>query len=81
MTYLTQSEESLIKKSCVKSWRGAESKLVQPRILASKTGPQGKKQRMIQGEEGFDFRKTAIRHLVSVELRRFSLDPVINSSS
>ena len=28
-------------------------------------------------EEGFDFRKTAIRHLVSAELRRFPLDPKI----
>ena len=52
LTYLTQSEESLIKKSCVKTLRGAENKLVQLRILASKTGPQGKKQRMFQ-EGGF----------------------------
>ena len=32
---------------------------------------------MFQEEEGFDFRKTAIRHLVSGELRRFSPDSVI----
>ena len=30
--HLTQSEELLIQKSCDKSWRGAECKLVQPRI-------------------------------------------------
>ena len=36
LMYLTQSEESLIKKSCSKTWRSAESKLVQPRILAPK---------------------------------------------
>ena len=76
LTYLTQSEELLIKKSCEKSWRGAESKLIQPRILATKTGPHGKKHRTFQEEEGFDFRKTAVRHLVIAELRRFSLDSV-----
>ena len=45
LTYLTQSEELLIKISCEKSWRGAESKLIQHRILATKTGPHGKKHR------------------------------------
>ena len=57
LTYLTQSEELLIKKSCEKSWRGAESKLVQPRILATKTGPHGKKHRTFQEEEGFIFER------------------------
>ena len=77
LMYLTQSEESLIKKSCSKTWRSAESKLVQPRIMATKTDPQGKKQRMFQEDEGFYFRKAAIRHVISVELRRFSPDSVI----
>ena len=51
--HLTQSEELLIQKSCDKSWRGAECKLVQPRILAMKTGPHGRKHRTFQEEEGF----------------------------
>ena len=50
-SHTSQSEESLIKKSYVKSWRSAESKLVQPRIQASKTGLHGKKQRMFQEDE------------------------------
>ena len=75
LTYLTQSEELWIEKSCEKSWRGAESKLIQPRIQATKTGPHGKKHRTFQEEESFDFRKT-VRHLVSAELRRFSPDSV-----
>ena len=74
---LTQSEESLIKKSCLKTWRSAESKLIQPRILATNTGPQGKKGTMCQEEEDFDLRKAAIRHLISAELQRFSSDSVI----
>ena len=57
LTYLTQSEELLIKKSCEKSCRGAESKLVQPRILAMKIGPHGKKHRTFQEEEGFIFER------------------------
>ena len=70
--HLTQSEELLIQKSCDKSWRGAECKLVQPRILAMKTGPHGRKHRTFPEEEGFDFRESAARRLVSAELRRFS---------
>ena len=42
-----------------------------------KTGPQGRKHRTFQEEQGFDFRKSAARHLVSAELRRFSPDSVI----
>ena len=42
-----------------------------------KTGLQGKKQRMSQEEEGFDFRKTVVRHLVAAELRRVSPDSFI----
>ena len=76
LTHLTQSEELLIQKSCEKSWRGAECKLVEPRILAIKTGPRGRKQRTFQEDESFDFRKTAVRHVVSAELRRFSPDSV-----
>ena len=38
----------LIKKSCEKSWRGAERTLVQPRIVATMTGPHGKKHRRFQ---------------------------------
>ena len=53
LIYLTHSEESLIKKSCSKTWRGADSTLVQPIILATKTGPQRKNQRMFQEEDGF----------------------------
>ena len=67
--HLTQSEELLIQKSSDKSWRGAECKLVQPRILAMKTGPHGRKHRTFQEEEGFDFRESAARRLVSAELR------------
>ena len=76
LMYLTQPEESLIKNSCSKTWRSAESKLVQPRILATKQGFHGKRQRMYQEEDGFDFRKATIRHLISAELRRFSPDSV-----
>ena len=47
------------------------------RSSRDKTGSQGKKHRTFQEEEGFDFRKTAVRHLVSAELRRFSPDSVI----
>ena len=57
-----------------KSWRGAECKLVQPRILATKTGPHGRKHRTLPEEEGFDFRESAARRLVPAELRRFSPD-------
>ena len=77
MTVLTQSEKSLIKKSRVNTWRGAESKLNQFRIPTSKTSSQEKKHNFFQEEEGFDFRMTAIRPLVSAELRRFSPDSVI----
>ena len=73
----TQFEELLIQKSCEKSWRGAECKLVQPRILAMKTGPHRKKHGTFQEEQGFNFRKSTARHLVSAELRRFSPDSVI----
>ena len=72
--HLTQSEDLLIQKSCDKSWMGAECKLVQPRILAMKTGPHGRKHRTFQEEEGFYFRE--LRRLASAELRRFSLDSV-----
>ena len=74
--HLTQSKELLIQKSCDKSWRGAECKLVQPRIVALKTGPHGRKHRTFQEEVGFDFRESAVR-LVSAELRRFSPDSAI----
>ena len=78
--HLTQSEELLIQKSCETSWRGAECKLVQPRILGKKTGPHERKHRTFQEEQRFDLRKSAARHLVSAELRRFSPDSVICSS-
>ena len=68
---LTHSEESLTKKSCFKRLRSAESNFVHPWILATKTGPQGRNREMFQEEQGFDFRKAAIRHLISSELRRF----------
>ena len=51
--HLTQSEEMLIQESCDNSWRGAECTLVQPRILAMKTGPHGRTHRTFQIEEGF----------------------------
>ena len=63
-------------ESCDKPWRGAECKLVQPRILAVKTGPHGRKHRTFQQEEGFDFRESAARRLASAEMRRFSPDSV-----
>ena len=74
--HLTQSEELLIQKSCDKWWRGAECKLVQPGILVMKTGPHGRKHRTFQEEEGFDFRDSGARRLVSEELRCFSPDSV-----
>ena len=46
--HLTQSEELLIQKSCDKSWRRADCKLVQPRILAMNTGSYGRKHRTFQ---------------------------------
>ena len=42
LTHLTQSEELLIKKSFEKSWRGAESKLIQPRILVRRQAHMGR---------------------------------------
>ena len=75
--HLTQSEELFFFKSSDKSRRGVECKLVQPRILAMKTGPHGRKHRTFQEEEDcFDFRESAVRRLVSAELRRFSPDSV-----
>ena len=71
---LTQSEETLVRKSCVKSWRGTECKFGQHRILATKTSPHGRKHRTLQEEKIFDFRKSAVRRLVSAELRRSSPD-------
>ena len=47
LMYLTQSEESLIKNSCSKTWRVADSKLVKPRILATKTGSRCRKKRVL----------------------------------
>ena len=69
--HLTQSEEMLIHKSCDESWRGAECRLVQPRISALKTDPRGRKHRTFQEEESFDFRKSPAR-----EQRRSSSDSV-----
>ena len=74
---VSHTEESLIKNSCSETWRGAESKFVQPRILATKTDHQGKKQGLFREEEGFDFRKAAIRQLISPELRHFFPDSVV----
>ena len=74
--HLTQSQELLIQTSCGKSWRGAECKSVQPRILAVRTGSHGRKHRTFQEEEGFDFWESAVRRLVSAEPRRFSPDSV-----
>ena len=54
-----------------------QAKSVQPRILAMKTGSHGRKHRTFQEEEGFDFRESAARRLVSAELRRFSPDCVM----
>ena len=71
LSCLTQ-EEVLIQKSCLQTWRSAESVLVQPRICATKTGPTGPTQRMFQEEDGFVFRDAATRRLISAELRRFS---------
>ena len=76
LTHLTQSEELLIKKSFEKSWRRAESKLIQPRILVRRQAHMGRDTERFR-KEGFDFRKTAVRLLVSAELRRFSPDSVI----
>ena len=73
---LTREEEVLIQKSCRQTWRGAERVLVKPRIGATKTGLTGHKQRMLQEEDGFDFRDAATRRLISAELRRFFLDSV-----
>ena len=42
-----------------------------------KTRSHERKHRTIKEEQGFDFRKSAARHLVSAELRRFSADSVI----
>ena len=50
--------------------------LVKPRIGATKTGLTGHKQRMLQEEDGFDFRDAATRRLISAELRRFFPDSV-----
>ena len=55
LSCLTREEEVLIQKSCLQTWRGAECVLVQPRICATKTGPTGRKQRMFQEEDSFDF--------------------------
>ena len=41
-----------------------------------KTGPHGRKHRTCQEEEGFYFRESAARRLVSAELRRFSPESV-----
>ena len=74
--HLTQSEEMLIHKSCDESWRGAECKLVQPRISALKSDPRGRKHRTFQEEESFYFRKSPARHMASAEQRRSSSDSV-----
>ena len=61
----------LIQKPCDKSWRGAECKLVQPRVLAMKTGPHGRIQRTFQEEEGFDgfdFRESATQFFLILSL-------------
>ena len=74
--HLTQSEEMLIQKSCDQSWSGAECKLVQSRILATKTDVYGRKHRTLQKEWGFDLQESASRRLVSAELCRSSPDSV-----
>ena len=74
--HFTQSQELLVQTFCDTSWRGAECKSVQPRILAVRTGSHGRKHRTFQEEEGFDFWESAVRRLVSAEPRRFSPDSV-----
>ena len=56
--------------------RGADCKLVQPRIQATKTDPHGRKHKTFQEEESLDFRESATRRMVSAELRRSSPDSV-----
>ena len=55
LMYLAQSEESVIKKSCTKTWRSAEGKLVQPRILEDENRPSREETENFLGRRGFFF--------------------------
>ena len=66
----------LFQKSCDQSWSGAQCKLVQPRILATKTDLYGRKHRIHQEQGCFDLHESASRRLVSAELCRSSHDSV-----
>ena len=73
---LTQDEEKLTQKSCLKTRRGAESELVQPGICATKTGPEGQKQRIFQEKKmvlTFERQRLDVRSLPNCDGFRLTL--------